>query len=656
MQLSASIAPLRVANDIFAIDLKIEHSPLYMIEREHIINAMETSVLANEEVRKIIIFGRNGKLGIINSGQGMPPETLVKATDFNFSTKVMGTTGNNHRGEGAKVVTLGFSQLGVRYRSRHNGEINEVLLCRDENTKQYGRHLYDYEDDAVQEFAEISSECDYEDSSKNPFHYTTKEDEALYNEFKSDFTEVLIYGNSEDQDTVLDLYGENATTQSKEQIAHRIFARFYRAPTLIRPDGKKIPCSILFDAPTFRKMGDQPYREMTLVGDLVTKYPKRFTHLDERFIEIAAGITVEFLHCPLDSKKRGAFNMVSMGRDSGHAAIVYEDEMYGTVSGRTWSDEVLNYGLFGLHRSMSVFVHLDPKIVSVTPDAYRLGLSVNGKIIALKDFASLIYNARPRWVIDLVEAAHGRTNTGRDAKAKLQKFAVQLHEKRFGIVKNKNKPDSTLDMFMNGKATTGGGGGTTQGGGTARGLNSDDPTLRGSPGGTTGRKRQQSVSDKDVSNKAGVKNFGVPEITWLRGSAVTDINKLVNRGAVYNGVNVPELFLNADYAMMSDMLKETRELHFGANEYSRCIDLIRAEFEKNVAYKVGRAVLLALKKKNTLGWSLANVEEALKPEALSICYDSCVEDITKMVQNIKASGEYRKRQNTSVEKRELEDA
>lgn len=191
---------LEIRNKRFLVNRLIQQAPKSTLIREFFKNADENVVNAPKDQRRIeiypVLIDGVPKLAFWNTGLGMDDAELRKATDISSSVnKEMSLDGNF--GIGAKVSGLTMSPHGIRYRSCKNGTVNEVIIGFDEDEDTYVRFAVELSDGSSDTVIDVT--------------------EAVVAEGKQtdiDWTEVVLFGEDEDHNTVTEPLGKG-----KKQIA-----------------------------------------------------------------------------------------------------------------------------------------------------------------------------------------------------------------------------------------------------------------------------------------------------------------------------------------------------------------------------------------------------------------------------------------------------
>jgi len=268
--------------------------------RELMMNAIEAAQHAPLDRRLIEISAQQvdgiPKLAIWNTGPGMDGVELQRVCNIASSLRKQKSLTSNF-GMGAKVASLPSNQRGMRYRSCKNGVVHEVILCKRDGV--YG--LLRRYNETTNEYQEVADVTDL-----------AKSDGRSCDE---DWTEVVLHGNTAEQDTVKDPYNGDPE-QDTQWLATYLYHRFYRLP-----DGVKV--TLLKG--THKLDGNRPFHTI----------PSRL-HFFERHEPVACanGIKVHYLY---DAPYAGTGHNKSISGAIASAvstcAVIYKTEcmMFGEV-------------------------------------------------------------------------------------------------------------------------------------------------------------------------------------------------------------------------------------------------------------------------------------------------------------------------------------
>ena len=201
------------SNIPFAVTSLIDRAPHWTMIRELSMNAIEAAAQASGE--KIVQWTTGSYKGvrkavIWNTGPGMSPRELKAATDLACEiNKFLGLDENF--GVGAKVSSLANNKLGMRFRSCKAGRVSEVMLGYDPQKKQYVRFEYELKNGASDTVIDVTAAA-IREGKRVDF----------------DWTEVMLLGNSEGQDTAARPFANELTETT--YVATALYRRFYRLP------------------------------------------------------------------------------------------------------------------------------------------------------------------------------------------------------------------------------------------------------------------------------------------------------------------------------------------------------------------------------------------------------------------------------------------
>src|SRR6266403_899407 len=205
---------LKIENIEFAVTSQIGRAPHWTMIRELTMNAIEAASRATGDKNVLWTTGKyqsHRKAVIWNTGPGMDAGELKKATDLACEIgKKLGLDDNF--GVGAKVSSLPNNKLGMRMRSCKNGRVSEVIIGQDPDTGTYVRFERDLPGGGTDTVIDVTA-----------IAKTEGRDNSV------DWTEVMLLGNSLEQDTAAKPLASVPTTE-KSFIANTLYRRFYRLP------------------------------------------------------------------------------------------------------------------------------------------------------------------------------------------------------------------------------------------------------------------------------------------------------------------------------------------------------------------------------------------------------------------------------------------
>lgn len=574
-----SISPIQIDDKEFLVASTIDRCPRTMMIRELVRNALEAAELAPEGHGRVEFratdYDDTQKLTIWNTGPGMDAQELRRMCDLASSIgKEKGLDANF--GMGAKVASLPSNKEGMIYRSCKSGTVSEVVLCFREGV--YGRLRRRIDDDTVEDVVDVT---DIE--KENGRDLTT------------DWTEVTLLGNSADQDTVRDPFDGDPKSEG-QWLANYLYHRFYRINSGVR---------VVFHPGTHKLDGTRTFETLTGRGE------KGVFERTET-VEAEFGVKVHYTYDPAYEKMPSHNKSISGSLQSAlsNASIVYKDEMCDVKTGRTWTFAAPIFGIpFGA-RHISVHVEL-PDDAQVRPDGYRQFLRyVTGEQAQLQvsDFADLVARHRPEWLVELIRSFAPESRSTDDVREELQQLLDELRVKRVAPrVNDTGLHGIAADRGVATEPTRAGAG--TSSNGAPRTRHTD---LSLAP---TGARKADLWKDRERA----------PDIVLLREAADIDEKQIRARAARY--YEPGQLFINMQYPAIAAMT-EVLQLEYAA---AADPDGMRREAlrlaEDAMVRRVGRAVVHALAKQLNKEWDPEAVQQALKPESLSLAADVYVDSL-----------------------------
>jgi len=546
-----------------------------MMLRELVMNAIEAAAKAPAGRRTVEVKGKAvpecgdaRKLAIWNTGPGMSSGEIDHICDLAASLgKDMALEGNF--GMGAKVASLPSNTLGTRYRSCRDGVVSQVILGKREGI--YGKVWVPVED-SFEEVLDVTSQAEAEGEYR----------------LDEDWTEVVLYGNRVEQDTVTDPY-DGDPPQDRQWITTYLYHRFYGLPEGV---------TIYLGEGTHPRDGRRQFKP---IPDRVDS----FEHVET--VDVGEGVKVHYYYDPT-YQDTGHNKSISGSLTSSlsTAAIVFRGEMYDVRKSRKWAADAPIFGIpFGA-KHISVHVEL-PDSFPVRHEPYRRFIQLVGgeqRAIAVDDFAELVFRNRPQWLIDIISSLAPKDSASTDdLRKELQDLLNKLRLK----TKSPRLADDGLQLVDLGGA---------------RGARPD----RGDGKAADGDKRAVSPTDL-IFNSEGAKRSNIsknleqaPEIIPLRDADDVAERGLTSKAAKY----VPEanqLFVNLTYSAVADA-QDDLELRYATYEEPEIVrELARQWAERLIMGRVGYAVVFAQAKQLVREWTPDDVKKAFAPESLSLAAD-----------------------------------
>ena len=556
---SSMIAPLRVANEAFLVSSMIERCPKTMMIRELVVNGLEAAAHAAPGQRQVVIGSRMHegahKLRIWNTGPGLNATELLQITDLASSLRKQNSLDQNF-GMGAKVASLPSNRHGLRYRSCVSGRVSEVVMGYRDGT--YGRLRIGTERwEAIDATAACLAEGDYD--------------------LSFDWTEVLLGGNSADQDTVAAPYGSTLKV-TPDWVGAYLENRFFRLP-------HDVTLTLM---PAI--WGGPAPRAMVGLDDRRSEFGRTETRVTP------SGVKIHYYYDPPEGEStKSAKGAIAVGTSRG--AIVFRDELYSVWSGDHWLQDAPNYGVpFGA-RYVSIFVEL-PQDYPVWPEAYRQFLRFRGndqRQVHMSDFSALVRSYMPAWLAEIIRSfGPGQANYLDDVSDELRALLASL-----GV-----EPTSQASVPGVSERPTSAAEAKPEPVNTSAVAQAEKPqTMPPEP------KPKPPVFERP------------PEIIGLRTPEQIKERALEGRAAKFYPQS-HQIFINLAYPAVqqtvSALLAEA-EVPFGAfEEEIRRIATETAEWA--LTKRIARAVVYSLSKKS-LGWRPEEVSRSQSSESLSLVAD-----------------------------------
>ncbi len=575
----SEVSALRIADEAFLVSSTIDRCPKTMMIRELFMNAVEAASQAPSgkqliEIRSLEIAGTN-KLAIFNTGPGMSCDELRSACDIAASLgKEKGLDGNF--GMGAKVASLPSNRIGLRYRSCKNSIISELILC--ERGGVYGR---------------LRRQSPDSDLYEDVFDVTGVAAKEGY-DVSFDWTEVVLYGNRPDQDTVKDPYDGDPKVTG-QWLADYLYHRFFRLPEGI---------VVRFLPGTHKLDGSRTFRAI----------PSRAYPIGtSESVPTPSGVVVHYFYDPpLGVTGHNKSVSGAITSDLSTCGIIYKNEFYDMKKGRQWTLDAPMFGVpFGA-KHISVHVEL-PDHAAVRPEAYRQFLrhrDGDQRQLEAKDFADLARLHRPEWLINTINS-FAPTDSGNteEIRSDLQKL---LNSLRVKARRPQLNPEGDIAAIqVPGEVHQFGENPKVNRGGNRPGLALDE--LLALP---------PSAKRAITSNGA----ERAPEITLLREESEIEEKGIKGKAARFYSEG-GQLFINTRYSAIESMKELLEQEYAAAPDPDLMRRLVSDATEGAVVLRIGRAVVFSLAKQLNHEWTSEDVARAQSPECLSVAADDYLDSL-----------------------------
>jgi hypothetical protein len=508
------------------------------------------------------------KLSVIDNGVGMTGEEMMQYINkLSSSVNVLSATGNY--GVGAKIAAAPKNRVGLLYLSWKDGIGYMIHLWRDPSTGNYGLRQLALPDGSVGYWANIQSD------TKPPL-------------IDKNGTMVVLLGNEEEADT---LAPPDATPSPSRWITKYLNTRYFCFPEGIKVkarEGWQLPKSNT-DSNILRTLtGQKSYLEK---------------HSESSGAKELSGATAHWwILKDEDAMSQNSGYIAS----SGHAAALYQDELYEMVCARQGVARLQNFGvIFGHNR---VVLYLQPHNGDgrrLTSNTARTQLLLNGEPLPWSDWATEFREDMPKPIAELVDsvaAAASGSDHKQTIRERLKAIADLFRFSRY-------RPTPKGKLFLDGDSGVAGGRPKSRGE-QASDTGDNEP---GGKGGRAGDVYSLFLSAGGVPGEE-VMVAHEPEVQWVsvENGTRTPVD-LEDRAAKY----LPQQDLiqaNADFRVFNDMVDRwcTRYRHVpGARDVIK--DVVQEWFEQQLVETVMGAHAL----RDARQWTFDDIQRLWSEEALT---------------------------------------
>jgi hypothetical protein len=570
-----------------------------MMLRELIMNAIEAS--SKDKSGKGIVTVRSiftpecpniPKLSIINNGYGLSGKELADACDLSSSIgKPVGLDGNF--GIGAKVACLPSNKKGMRYRSCKNGIISQVVLHQNEDTGEYG--VYEHE---------------FENGYKCIALNVTKIAESEGYNTVEDWTEVVLYGNEDEQNTVVDPYNNKDEKEVKQWIQRGLYQRFFKIPENV---------SITLEKSTNTRghhLNFKTLHERFRIGKNESVNVESHEGLKDckhESVTTEDGVTIHYIHDPLvtepGGKKRNASYSGAPCNVDTFISLAYKGEFYEYTSKDAYRHVAPKFGIPWGYKVLTVIIEL-PDNYNIIPDSYRehIRYRKSKEIVKALDFSTHVLVNRPKWFLDVVENENPSGSSNDDIQKELQELLDDsiLRSNTPSLNKKGEK------LAQDGEHGAGGEG--------RRHLN-DDPNPNPKPSNKKGLKWDLSGA---INASMDENKIRAPKVVPLFDDASIEEKEIAEKAAIFDDTeNV--LYVNMKYSAVSQAYQHIVDKYATYPDQDMVAEYAMKHAGDLVQRLVGRAVIYAkVKKLYPKTWSATDIERALSPECLSLAADNWI--------------------------------
>lgn len=597
--------PLNIHDKKFLINRLIQQAPTGTLIREFFKNADENAALISEDQREIKIYPVEidgvSKLAFWNTGVGMDAEELRRATEFSSSiNKKMSLDGNF--GIGAKVSGLTMSGAGIRYRSCKNGCVHEVIIGYDEEEATYVRFLAELPDGAQDTVYDVTQTVQQEGQRVD-----------------CDWTEVVLFGESDDHNTVVEPLGKGKKVD-RSYIPTTIFRRFSSFS-----EGVDVKIDV-----AMTKGGGKDetgrFRRLRTLNQIVDQLPRH-----EIVKEPDDGIEIHYVH---DPKHEGSSHSLSARANPAtgsttFCAIVYKGERYNYKTSKAWSSAAPNFGIPFGSKVLTVEI-LIPDTMAL-PNQYRDGLTwpEDRSQMTAEDFDYYVRELMPDWVKEIIraespEATDNLDDLQKDLQKLLDEFRVPTVTKR--IQRKLDAEPSDMDDE---------GDDSTVSASVSFGEFPDDLDLEkdtgereGQAGLRANKKKIRKAPDGAQVSRSAKALERVPKIEILTDPEEINDKALKGRaGRYYKDAQV--LFINGLYPVVNRMAQDLERELAGTGDPEIIREAVLHASRRSMAFRVGKTACYAISKRMSEDWDSNNLDTATSPESLSMAADDYKQSLSE---------------------------
>lgn len=589
--------PLNIADKTFLINRLIQQAPRSTLIREFFKNAEENATLTPRGSGKIKIYpveiGGVRKLAFWNTGIGMSETDLKKATDISSSiNKTMALDGNF--GIGAKVSGLAVSPNGIRYRSCKDRKVSEVTIGYDQDQKTYVRFAVTFENGLTDTIIDVT------ETAKNEGQSTDY-----------DWTEVVLYGEADDHDTVSEPL-KKGEVQERSYVSSEIFRRFASFGSDLE---------VMVDVAMTKGGGKEEtgrFRRVRTLEEILNDLSRYETCCDRE-----TGIAVRYIHDPKHqtSSHTESARKIPAVASTTFCALVYKGERYDYKTKKAWSSAAPNFGIPFGSRVITIEILLPDDLAS--PNQYRDGLTDPGdrSPIEARDFDHLVRELMPEWVKDIIRAESPRSVENLDdLQSELQKLLdefrvptptlreikspLALHTEADDSGQDESQPVSEDFSEFPGDIAFRHKPHEKEG---ATGQRAEDKKVRIAPKGAKTSKALQALER-------------VPKIIVLDDPDEINDKGMKGRAAKYYK-DGQEIFVNGLYPVVDRMAAELEVDMIAEGDPEELRKTIIKAARRSMAFRVGKAVCYGISKRLSDDWNADDLDKATSPESLSLAAD-----------------------------------
>lgn len=528
------------------------------------------------------------KLCVIDTGVGMTGSEMVRYVN-KLSSSVHEQSASGNYGVGAKIAAATRNHAGMVYFSWVDGEGWMVHLWRDPETGQYGLKQFKLPDGSYAHYVRI-------DDSRKP------------RQIKDHGTMVVLLGTEPDADT---MQAPPGAPSPSRWVARFLNTRYFRFP-----DGVTVRAREGCDRPR----SDQ---NVNLLRRVIGQEEYLKAHSECSGVVPVSGGRLRWWI--MKNEKALSQNTGSLA-SSGHAAALFQDELYEMVTGVAGIARLQQFGVIYGHQRVVLYAepHADTPHSggqngdgAVVPNTARTHLLLGGEPLPWSEWAAEFRENMPEEIARMMEeiaSGSGATDHKRAIMDRLRQIRDLLKLSRYrrcrvGVVRVKEIGEEMVEEVEGPEETD------TERTNRSPLPGAPEPGSARTGGGATRTERffRSFVADGTITAEEILDEMD-PEVRWVSAADGTRTPPdMEDRAAKYvHGANV--ILVNADFRGFTDMIGRWRARFPHAPGAGPLVEgTVREWFEQALIETVLGVRSLA----GSQRWSVEDIGSALSEEALT---------------------------------------
>jgi len=504
----------------------------------------------------------NYKLCIVDTGIGMTGPEMV---DFinKLSSSMHEQSNTTNFGVGAKISAAPHNHAGIIYLSWKNGVGSTIHLWRDPATNVYGLRLFERPDGTFEYWAHVEN---------------VVKPEAI----KEHGTMVVLLGQSEAQNTTEPPKG---MPMPAKWILRYLNARYFRFPTGVSlkvREGHTLPRG---DKHNFLRKVDGMEKVLQNISE------------SHGSVQLTGARAHWWIVKPDADTNSGHFT------PPGHAAALFQDELYDLSTNRAGTTRLQQFGVVFGHARVVLYIEPETTTQRVEANTARTALSLNGEPLPWAEWAAEFRDKMPSELRDLVEEV-GAKSVSSDHKQAIRERLKQILD-LFKI--KRYRPNTRGSLTLDAESNAAGGAPKERGGKSAGSAGS------GGSGGRGGSIYGLFLAAEGLAAEE-VLVRGEPERKWTSiADGTRSPGDMEDRAAKYmTAQNL--LLINGDFRVFTDMMERWKAKYEHAPGSAATVEsVVREWFEQQLVETVVSAQAL----RESSQWTMSDLEDLWTEEALT---------------------------------------